>query len=320
LGVKFKHVFYENEEIDAGRKLVDELLAKNILKPSQGAIIADFEQYKLGVLPVIRSDGTALYPVADLALATEKFNKYKLDKSLYVVDVRQSLYFQQLFKIMELLGYKQTMAHLPYDFVTLPEGMMSSRTGNVVTYQELRDKILEKLTAETAQRHTDWSASRVRQVALNLTISTIKFEMLKVSADKIITFNINEALRFDGYTACYVQYGYARLQSILRKQGFSFWFGRPDTKELKEPSEKALLWKLARYPEIVAQAGAEYNPSELAKYLFELVQTVNDYYHAVNILKAAASTKRARLALIGAVSAVLEKGLRLLGLEALGEM
>jgi len=319
LGVSFRHIFYENEEIDAGRKIVDALLAQGILKPSQGAIIADFEQYKLGVLPVIRSDGTALYPVGDLALASEKFNKYKLDKSIYVVDVRQSLYFQQLFKIMELMGYHQPLVHLPYDFVTLPEGMMSSRTGNVVTYQDLRDKILEKLTAETAQRHADWSAARIQQTALNLALATIKFEMLKVSADKIITFNINEALRFDGYTACYVQYGYARLQSIRRKQGWH-WPVRLDYGELQIGPEKALLLKMARYPEIIAQAGAAYDPSALAKYLFELVQLANDYYHEVNILKAKPATRRARLALIQAISQVIKNGLQVLGIEALGEM
>jgi arginyl-tRNA synthetase len=320
LGVKFRHIFYENEEIEAGRKLVDELLTKGILKPSQGAIIADFEQYKLGVLPVIRSDGTALYPVADLALASEKFNKYKLDKSIHVVDVRQSLYFQQLFKIMELIGYRQPLIHLPYDFVTLPGGMMSSRTGNIVTYQELRDKILEKLTAETARRHQDWNAARVKRTALNLTLATIKFEMLKVSAGKIITFNINEALRFDGYTACYVQYGYARLQSIRRKKGFRLWPVRPDYGELQVAPEKELLLKIARYPEIIARAGTEYDPSELAKYLFELVQMTNDYYHEVNILKAEPKTKRARLALIKAVSRVIKNGLQILGIEALKEM
>jgi arginyl-tRNA synthetase len=306
--------------VAAGLKLVAELQEKGILKKSQGAIIADLEQYKLGVLPVIRSDGTALYPVADLALASEKFNKHKLDKSIYVVDVRQSLYFKQLFKILSLIGYEKPLIHLTYDFVTLPEGMMSSRTGNVITYQELRDKILEKLTAETMSRHADWSATKIQATALALTISTIKFEMLKVGAEKTITFDINEALRFDGYTACYVQYGYARLQSIRRKQGFHLSFGQPDYSELQIAPEKNLLLKIARYPEVLAQAAASYNPSDLAKYLFELVQMANDYYHEVNILKAAPATKRARLALIAAVSRVIENGLGLLGIQALGEM
>lgn len=119
LGVRFQETFYENEVIDGGLKLVEELTAKGILRKSEGALIADLEQYGLGVLPVIRTDGTALYPVADLSLASEKFKKYDLFSSIYVVDVRQSLYFKQLFKVLELIGYKQPLVHLTYDFVTL---------------------------------------------------------------------------------------------------------------------------------------------------------------------------------------------------------
>jgi arginyl-tRNA synthetase len=323
LDIKFQHIFYENEVIGDGLKLVQELLAKGILKKSEGAIIADLEKYDLGVLPIIRSDGTALYPVADLALASEKFKDYDLSESIYVVDVRQSLYFKQLFKILELMGYKQKLVHLVYDFVTLPGGMMASRTGNVVTYQDLKEELVKKLTAETAKRHQDWSQARIAQVANNLAISTMKFEMLKVGSEKIITFNIEEASKFDGYTACYLQYGYARLQSIIRKEGFSLskiFGGQLDFSALQEQKEKTLLIKAARYPEIIATAGEKYNPSEVAKYLFELTQLVNDYYHEVNILKSAPKIKQARLALIKTIAQVLKNGLDILGIKALEEM
>lgn len=318
LGVKFKETFYESGVIDGGLRLVKELTDKGILKKSEGALIADLESYNLGVLPVIRSDGTALYPVADLSLASEKFKKYDLSRSIYVVDTRQSLYFRQLFKILELIGYKQPLVHLPYDFVTLPEGMMSSRTGNVITYKELRDKLLVCFMEETRARHKDWTPGRIKEVSLALAISTIKFEMLKVSADKIITFSLEEASRFDGYTACYLQYGYARLKSIIRKQGFCF--GRTDLSLLKESKEKELLILMAKYPEIIAQAGEKYNPSELAKYLFELTRLFSDYYHEVNILKAETKIKKARLAMIKALAQILHNGFDILGLEALEEM
>ena len=318
LEVRFQETFYESKVIDRGFKLVEELTAKGILRQSEGALIADLEQYGLGVLPVIRTDGTALYPVADLSLASEKFKKYDLSRSIYVVDVRQSLYFKQLFKVLELVGYKQPLIHLTYDFVTLPGGMMSSRTGNVITYKELRDKLFARLSEETAARHQDWTAARIKEVALALTIATIKFEMLKVSADKIITFNIEEAARFDGYTACYLQYGYARLKSIVRKEGFSL--RRADPSLLQEPKEKGLLLKLAKYPEVIASAGEKYNPSEVTKYLFELVQLFSDYYHEINILKAAPQTRQARLALIKAIAQVLYNGFDILGLRALEEM
>lgn len=320
LGIKFAHIFYENEYIDEGLRLVDGLIKSGKLVKSEGAIIANLEQYGLGVLPVIRTDGTALYPVSDLALAQEKFRKYNVVESIYVIDIRQSLYFQQLAKICELLGYKQKLTHLGYDFVTLPEGMMASRTGNIVTYEELKTKILDKLYIETKKRHEDWTNDRARQVAWNLTVSTIKFEMLKVGPDKIITFNIEEALRFDGYTACYLQYGYARLKSIVRKERLSFFAPPVNYRELKEGKEKELLIKLARYPEIVKIAGEKYYPSEITKYLFELVQMFNDYYHGVNILKAEPKVRRARMALIKAVAQVIYNGSNLLGLSVIEEM
>lgn len=318
LGISFSEIFYESEVIDSGLKLVEELKTKGILRLSEGALIADLEKYELGVLPIIRSDGTALYPVADLSLASEKFKKYDLSRSIYVVDIRQSLYFKQLFKIISLMGYDQSLVHLTYDFVTLPEGMMSSRTGNVITYKELRDKLFARLSEETSLRHQDWTANRIKAVAMTLTVATIKFEMLKVSADKIITFNIEEAARFDGYTACYLQYGYARLKSIVRKEGFSF--GAADLNQLKEPKEKELLIKMAKYPEVIAQAGAKYNPSEVTKYLFELVQLFSDYYHEINILKAESKIRKARLALIKALAQILHNGFDILGIEALEEM
>jgi len=318
LGVKFRDVFYESEVIEAGLAMVKDLTSRGIFRLSEGALIADLEKYNLGVLPIIRSDGTALYPVADLALASEKFKKYPLTRSIYVVDVRQSLYFKQLFKILELIGYSQPLVHLTYDFVTLPDGMMASRTGNVITYRELRDKLYVKLSEETARRHPDWTGARINEVAMALTIATIKFEMLKVSADKIITFNIEEASRFDGYTACYLQYGYARLKSIVRKEGFGF--GSAALSLLKDKKEKGLLLKMAQYPDLIVQAGVKYNPSEVAKYLFELVQLFNDYYHEVNILKAEPKVRRARLALIKALAQVLYNGFDILGLRALEEM
>jgi len=320
LGIKFQHIFYESEFIDSGLKLVKDLIKEGKLIKSEGAIIANLESYGLGVLPIIRTDGTALYPVADLALAQEKFNRYQVNESIYVVDIRQSLYFQQLAKIFELLGYKQKIKHLGYDFVTLPEGMMSSRTGNIITYEELKNKIFDKLIVETQDRHADWTSDRIKQVAWNLTVSTIKFEMLKVSADKIIVFNIEEALRFDGYTACYLQYGYVRLKSIVRKETWTLFSAPINWQELKEVKEKELLIKLARYPEVIKIAGGKSNPSEITKYLFELVQLSNDYYHGVSILKSDPKIRRARIALIKTICQVLNNGFNILGLKTVEEM
>lgn len=320
LGISFSHIFYENEYIDEGLRIVKRLLKRKKLVESEGAIIADLTEYNLGVLPVMRQGGTALYPVADLALIAEKNRRYQPDESFYVVDVRQGLYLKQLDKLREFLGYKSPIRHLGYDFVTLPEGMMSSRSGNVITYQDLKEKIFTKLVIETAKRHSDWTKTRINQVAWSLTVSTIKFEMLKVSADKIIVFNIDEALRFDGYTACYLQYGYVRLKSLIRKEPLNFIFRKFSPKMLSDNKEKELLLKLARYPEIIKLAGDKYNPSELAKYLFELIQMFNDYYHEVNILRAEPKLKKARLVLARAIAQTLNNGFKILGLKVIEEM
>ncbi len=319
LGVKFERIFYESETIDKGLDMAAKLYAQHFLIKSQGAVIADLEKYGLGVLVIIRSDGTALYPVADLALAEEKFKKYKIDRSIYVVDIRQDLYFKQLFKILELLGHKKEMLHLGYEFVKLPDGMMSSRTGNVITYEDLRALAFKKARVEIKKRHKNWVEKKILEVANKLVNGALKFEMLKVGADKAITFDVEQALHFDGYTAAYLQYTGARINSILRKAKLKS-FKSINFKNLADPKEIGLIYKLAKYPEIVASAGKNYNPSELAKYLFELAQELNDYYHAVPVLKAKAEVKLARLALITAVRQTLENGLGLLGIEMMEEM
>lgn len=320
LGIKFERIFYESDLVDEGLKIVTKLQEENILKQSEGAIIADLEAYGLGVLPVIRSDKTALYAVADLALAINKFSLYDLSESVYVVDVRQSLYFKQLFKILELLGYKQKLTHLTYDFLSLPEGMMSSRSGNIISYRDLKEKITAKLIKETRARRDTWSDEDIETAANKLAIAVIKFEMLKVSSDKEIVFNIDAALRFDGYTACYLEYSYARLKSILRKEGPSYFAGKTDLSALEEEREKELILKIAKYPDIITQAMDKKNPSEVTKYLFELAKMSNDYYQAVNILKSEKRVKKARLLLIKTISQVLRNGFELLGLPILEEM
>lgn len=327
LDVKFEHIFYESKTIDKGLDMVAKLYTEHFFIKSQGAVIADLNKYNLGVLVILRGDGTALYPVADLSLAEEKFKKYKIDKSIYVVDVRQSLYFKQLFKILELLGYtavkpgisKKEMKHLGYEFVKLPDGMMSSRTGNVITYEDLRARGFKKAMSETKKRHKNWSEKKINETVNKIVNGALKFEMLKVGANKVITFDIDQALHFDGYTAAYLQYTGARIQSILRKAETKK-FKSIDFKNLFEPKELELINKLAKYPEIVATAGKNYDPAEITKYLFELAQELNDYYHAVPVLKAKIEIRQARLILIMAVEQILKNGLGLLGIETMGEM
>ncbi len=322
LGVKFDDILYESDFVERGKAKVQELLKQGILRESEGAIIADLENCGLGVLVVMRSNNTATYAVADLALAEEKHRRYHPEQSIYVVDIRQELYFRQLFKILAASGFKEKLIHLPFDFVKLPSGMMASRTGNVITYKELKEELLAKCEAETKKRHDDWPEEKIKNNSFKVGLGAAKFEMLKVGAKSIITFDIEKALSLEGYTSAYIQYAYARIQSILRKVKRE---ERRDKKinfeKLIEEKEITLIKKLAVYPEIVEAAGNEYDPSVIAKYIYEVAQMLNDYYHAVPVLQAAEEEiKIARLALLSSVAQVIHNGLALLGIETVEEM
>ncbi len=321
LGVKFKKTYYEHEFIDKGIKKVKELLEQKVLTKSKGAIIANLEDYKLGVLVFIRSDGTAMYPVADLALAEQKIKEYKADQSIYIVDVRQNLYFKQLFKILELVGYKQNLVHLPFNFVKLPEGMMSSRSGDIITYEELKNKVFEQSREETQKRHPDWSRNKINTIAKIIALGTIKFEMLKVEASRIITFDIKQALSFEGFTSAYIQYSFARINSVLEKSGEQgLDYKQINFSKLEEEKEKQLLLKLAKYPEIIQKASNNYGPNEIAKFLFDLTKTFNDYYHNISILQNNPKIRMPRLILVSATAQIIKNGLNVLGIQTTKEM
>lgn len=300
--------------------MVLEMLEKGILKKSEGAVIADLEEYGLGVLVVLRTDGTATYPVADIPLAMAKFKEYDPDASIYVVDMRQSLYFKQLFQILKLLNYTKPMIHLGYDVVKLPSGMMSSRLGNVITYEELKEKLQSRASAETSARHPDWQPEKIAATTRALLIATIKFEMLKVGQEQAIVFDMEKALSFNGFTAAYLQYSYARLKSVIRKADMEIAADASDLRRLAESKEHSLILKLGKYPEAVKTSAKNFDPSEIARYLFELAQDLNDYYHSVTILKAEAEICRARLVLISAACQIIKNGLGLLGIEVVEEM
>ncbi len=310
LDIHFDQTFFESDYLDEGRQLVEKMLAAGQLEKSQGAVLANLEDEKLGVLLFLRSDGTTLYPVADLPLAQDKFTQYQLAESWYVIDERQSLYFQQLAAVLRQLGINQPIRHLSYSFVKLPTGMMASRQGNVITYEQLKQELLNKELTEIKQRHADWSDDQCQQVAWQVVAGALKFEMVKVGPDKPITFDLQQALSFDGYTAAYIQYAAVRLAAILRQAA------RPDglTVPAAIVDEKAILLTIARFNQIVGQAAQQADPSILAKYLFDLARQFNDYYQRVRIIGS--EEQAFRLHLVAAIRQVLDNGLGLLGIQA----
>jgi len=321
LGIELDRWYWESEVEEPGKKLVQELLAKGIAQEGErGAKIVDLEKYGLGIFLVLKSDGSSLYSTKELALAQLKFSEYRgISRSIHIVDSRQSLYFRQFFKTLELMGFdKLKTTHLGYEFVTLKEGAMSSRKGNIVSYEDFRDEMTARVAAETKKRRDDWDEERVKETAWTVAEGAMKFGMLKQDPDKPIVFDIDAALSFDGFSGPYIQYAHARLCSILAKAG-----GLPAGEAITgsaDAAEHAVLAKAAELPEIVAAAAEQYKPSILAQYLFDLAQAGNDYYRDVPVLSASGAERTHRLQVIETVRLALANGLRLIGMKAPREM
>jgi arginyl-tRNA synthetase len=318
LGVPIRRYYFESEVEAPGKKFVLDLLKKGIAKRSQGAIIIDFDDDTLGAFLVLKSDGTTLYATKDLALAQKKFAQYPLDRSIVVVDNRQSLYFRQLFATLRKIGFEKPMVHVGYEFVTLKGGAMSSRKGNIITYEDLRDEMIAKATEETAQRHAGWSKKKITETARGIAFGAMTISMLKQDNDRQIVFDMDEALSFEGFTGPYLQYTLARVQGIARKGGRGKKVSREAT--FATPEERQLVLDLARYPEVVEEAAENYRPAKLVASLFELAKHFAEFYERVPVLKAPPVERAARLALVAAVGTVLESGFRLLGVPVLKEM
>ncbi len=323
LGVLIDRQYFESEVVDRGQQQVDTLLRSGIAKESQGAVIVDLEAEKLGVFVIRRSDGTALYSTKDLALAQLKFEEYpKLERSLHLIDNRQSLYFKQLSRTLELMGLKKKLEFVGYEFLTLKSGAMSSREGNIVTYQSFRDELLAYARKETTTRHEDWPDGKIEHVAWCIAMGGLKYGMLKQDSDKVIVFDLEKSLAFDGDTGPYIQYAVTRLNSILKKAGWEPGkFGQSeDMRQLKELGEKKLALKMAEFPIVCKRAAAELKPTAVAHWCFETAQAVNDFYRDVPVLTAEEGVKEARLRLAASVASVMILGLDLLGIPVPEEM
>ncbi len=319
LGCFFERMYFESEVEGPGKELVRELVGRGIAKEGErGALIVDLENEGLGIFLVLKSDGSALYSTKELALAVTKFEDYTaIDTSVHVVDTRQSLYFRQFFATLKRMGFDKEMHHLAYEFVTLKEGAMSSRKGNIVTYEDFRDQMKEMAKTETRNRRADWSDEKVDETAWAVAEGAMKFGMLKQDTERPIVFDMQDALSFDGFTGPYIQYAHARLSSILAKaEGETVSVCRAS----EDPAEFALLRVVADFPEVVLRAAEARKPSLLAQYLFDLAQEASAFYRDVHVLSAEGEDRGRRLAIAGAAKDALARGLQLLGIRAPEEM
>jgi len=316
LEVKFNKTYFDSQYISPGKSIVSSLLKKRIAEKSEGAILIDLEKYNLHKVLVLKSDQTSLYITKDLAMAIDRIKKYKIDKLVYITGSEQKLHFQQLFKILELYGFKQARKcyHLSYELVRLPEGRMASRKGKVITYSEIKKELLSKIEKEVDKRHKNWDNKRKGKAIKTIFSSAIKFDLIKQGPEKIIIYSTDKATELEGDTGPYIQYTHARICSILRKEKPSkLTIGDLQTKE-----ENDLVLKLSGFPETVNKAAREYKPHLIANYLIELSRQFNEFYHKIPVLQS--KEKQDRLLLIKAVKQVISNGLGLLAIMAPEEM
>jgi arginyl-tRNA synthetase len=251
-----------------------------------------------------------------LALAKTKFEQYAVDRSIYVVDVRQSLHFQQAFKILELWGFPQASKcyHLAYEIVTLPDGTMSARKGRVVYFQDVAAEAVRRVEAIIAEKNPDLTGERRLAVARAVGLGALRYAMLAVDNVKQITFDWDSALSFDGQAAPYIQYAHVRAASILARVGAA---AATEWKEHElHPAEVSLIDTVARFPNEVQRAAQDYRPLYMANYAYNLAKAFTEFYQQCPVLQAEADMQAGRLALVAAAKQVLSSSLKLLGLQS----
>ncbi len=328
LDIRFDRYYFNSMFEDAGKGIVNDLIQSGIATDERsegGAVVVKLDE-KLGikgekyhVFVVLRSDSTALYATEDLALARQKFTDYpSLDRSLYVVDVRQSLHFQQVFKTLELAGYPWAVncQHVAYELVNLPGNVvMASRDGTVVLLEDLIAEATQRALDVVREKNPDLSDEQKLQVAKAVGIGAIKYPMLSRESTKVVTFDWESAMDFNGQAAPYIQYAYVRANSILKKAGGTI----PETLlpdyELSE-AEVALIDLIGRIPTEVQKAARDLKPLVISNLAFDLAKNFNDFYTQCPVLQADDSVRSMRLRLVAAARQAIANSLVLLGITA----
>lgn len=322
LGVTFDKFYFESEEEDSGKEFVKGLIESGIARDErpQGSVFVPLDDLlgtkeKYRVLVVLRSDGTSLYATKDIPLAIRKFEEYNLDQSIYVVDVRQSLYFQQIFKTLELMGFSwaDQCKHLAYEIVNLPGNVtIASRDGAVVLLEDLLNEAVDRALEIVKQKNPELSAAEQLKVARMVALGAIRYPMISRESTKVVTFDWDTALDFNGQAAPYIQYAGVRANSILRKtDGVNQEIVIPQN---LEPAEINLVDLISRMPAELQKAARDLKPLTMTNYAFELAKAFNDFYNQCPVLQAEGELRDFRLQLVAASQKTIKNSLTILGI------
>ncbi len=319
LGVSFDKIYYESQTYLEGKEKVEDGLQKGFFyRRDDNSVWADLTKEGLDEKLLLRSDGTSVYMTQDIGTAKLRFQDFPIDQMIYVVGNEQNYHFQVLSILLDKLGFKwgKDLVHFSYGMVELPNGKMKSREGTVVDADDLIAAMIAdaRKTSDELGKNADLTEEERQEIARKVGMGALKYFILKVDARKNMLFNPEESIDFNGNTGPFIQYTYARIQSILRKAGEQTAVlpaaYKPSTKEVD------LIQKISEYGAAVEQAGKDYSPSGIANYCYELTKAFNQFYHDYSILNAdTEEEKQFRLVLARNVGKTLKNGMALLGIE-----
>ena len=328
MGVSFDKIYYESNTYLEGKEKVMEGLEKGFFfKKEDGSVWADLTAEGLDHKLLLRGDGTSVYMTQDIGTAKLRFADYPIDKMIYVVGNEQNYHFQVLSILLDKLGFEwgKSLVHFSYGMVELPEGKMKSREGTVVDADDLMEEMIStaKETSHELGKLDGLTQEEADDIARIVGLGALKYFILKVDARKNMTFNPKESIDFNGNTGPFIQYTYARIQSVLRKaaeSGIVIPEQIPAGIELSE-KEEGLIQMVADFAAVVKQAGEDYSPSIIANYTYDLVKEYNQFYHDFSILREEnEAVKVFRIALSANVAKVVRLGMNLLGIEVPSRM
>lgn len=328
MGVSFDKIYYESNTYLEGKEKVMEGLEKGFFyKKEDGSVWADLTAEGLDHKLLLRGDGTSVYMTQDIGTAKLRFADYPIDKMIYVVGNEQNYHFQVLSILLDKLGFEwgKSLVHFSYGMVELPEGKMKSREGTVVDADDLMEEMIStaKETSQELGKLDGLTQEEADDIARIVGLGALKYFILKVDARKNMTFNPKESIDFNGNTGPFIQYTYARIQSVLRKaaeSGIVIPEQIPAGIELSE-KEEGLIQMVADFAAVVKQAGDDYSPSIIANYTYDLVKEYNQFYHDFSILREEnEAVKVFRIALSANVAKVVRLGMNLLGIEVPSRM